>query len=242
MASSRFRTRYQARSDAKGQFAFRKVEPGSDYRLQIRPGASYKNKDIKPLEIPRNGLRLDIVLDPSEQGELSGWMVDLDGKGVPGFALKLHSKVVAGKSVRVVGDQQGFFSVEDFPVGEAMLSSNSYPIFSIQGIRVPAQSEDPIMVILDTGPYVLEGWVIDSQGDPVAANSVLLGWTHNEGGLHHRSSRKTAADQEGYFVFTDLGPGPHRMWVNEPGFKAVVMDIDIGIEHDDVIVKMEEMP
>ena len=85
MASSKLRTSYQAESDRSGKFIFKEVEPGRDYRLQIRPGSGYQDKDINALEVPGSGLNLDIVLDLIEQGELSGWMVDLDANPIPGF-------------------------------------------------------------------------------------------------------------------------------------------------------------
>ncbi len=242
IASLGLRTNYQAKSDANGDFIFRKVEPAKDYRLHILEGSGYKDKTINPLEVPSRGLELDIVLELADKGELSGWMLDLEGNPVPGFTLYLHSKVVDGKPARVVGDQQGFFSVQDFPVGDAALRSNSYPIFAASGFRVSAQPEEPITVILDLGPHVLEGWVIDNLGDPVAANSVLLSWTFNLGSVQSSSSRKTTADRNGYFVFTDLGPGVHRMWISAPGFKKQRVDIDTGIEHGEFIVELEESP
>ena len=241
MASSRLRTSYQAQSDKSGKFAFNEVEPGKDYRLQIRPGSVYQDKDINSLEVPGKGLNLDIVLDLIEQGQLSGWMIDLEANTVPGFTLNLHSRVVAGESVRVEGDQKGFFQVQDFPVGDAVFSTNSYPVFSVQGIRVSPDPEEPIMVILDAGNHVLEGQVIDSAGQPVPAASVLLTWSFNDNGVQSSSSRKTAAEQNGYFVFTGLGPGLHRMQVSASGFKTAVVKIDVGVQPGDVLVTLEEL-
>jgi len=242
LASSRLHNSYQAQSDIKGKFTFNEVEPDKDYRLQIRPGSGYKDKDINPLEVPGRGLNLDIVLDLVEQGELSGWMVDLDGKPVPGFAMNLRSSIESGQLVRVVGDQQGFFSVQDFPVGDAVLRTSSYPVFSVQGVRVSPLPEEPITIFLDTGPHVLEGRVIDSFGKPVAADSVILGWMHSENGVQSSSSRRTTADQTGYFVFTGLGPGLHKMWVSAPGFRTAEMKFDIGNSRDDITVELEEKP
>jgi len=127
----KMRTWYRAQSDARGNFLFDEVEPGEDHRLQIRPGSRYKNKDINPLVVPDGGLKLDVVLERIEQGELSGWMIDLDGHPVPGFSLTLRSTTATAQSVSVVSDQQGFFSVEGFPVGGALLRTNSYPVLMV---------------------------------------------------------------------------------------------------------------
>jgi hypothetical protein len=242
MASSRLRTSYQSRSEKNGKFAFKEVEPGDDYRLQIRPDSGYQDKDINSLKVPGSGLSLDIVLDPIEGGELSGWMVDLNANPIPGFALNLHSRVDAGHSIRVVGDQQGAFLVQDFPVGEAVLSTNSYPMFSVQGIRVSPQPEEPILVILDTGRHVLEGRVTDSLGEPVAAASVILTWSFSENSVQRSSSsRKTETDQTGNFVFTGLGPGSHRLQVSAAGFStAAVMNIDTEAPPRNIVVQLHD--
>lgn len=241
MASSKLRTSYQAQSDNNGKYIFKDVEPGKDYRLQIRPRSGYLDKDINSLEVPDRGLNLDIVLEPVEQGELSGWMADLAGNPVRGFALNLHSRAVAGRSIRVVGDQQGFFSVQDFPVGEAVFSTNSYPVFSVQGILVSPEPEDPITVILDTGPHLLQGRVVDRLGEPVAAENVVLTWTHSKTGVQSSSSRKTTADQNGNFIFTGLGPGLHRLQVSAVEFiKAAVVKIDIGNAPGSIVVVLDD--
>jgi hypothetical protein len=238
--TSELRTWYRAQSDARGNFLFEEVEPGKDHQLRVRPASGYKNKDINPLLVPEGGLKLDIVLEPIDGGELSGWMIDLDGNPVPGFSMKLVSTVATTHSVSVVSDQQGFFSVEDFPVGGAHFRSSSYPKLTVQGLRVSAEPEDPVTVILDTGVYMLEGWVIDGLGEPVAASSITLGFEFIDDGLRSSSSRKTTADQSGYFVFTGLGPGVHAMQLRTAGFKDAALTIDVGIDRDEIVVELEE--
>ena len=224
MRSSKLRTNYRAQSDVKGYFSMEGVEPGKDYRLTVRPGADYRDYERTQLEIPAGGLKLDIVLEPLNQGELSGWMTDVDGNPIPGFALTLQSKVATGQSVQVVGDHQGFFTVEEFPEGSAVLKTNSYPIFEIQGIRVSSEAEEPVVVVLDMGPHALFGRVTTVFGDTVAAAEVSLGWEHSENGVQNYSARKTTADQNGNFAFTGLGSGVHTLRVNAPGFSMAVIN------------------
>lgn len=233
--------KYRAESDVRGNFWFDDVEPGEDYQLQIRPGSGYKNKDINPLVIPAGGLRLDIVLELGDKGEISGWMIGPDGSPVPRFSMTLHSTVATGESVGVVGDGQGFFSVEDFPIGGAILRTNSLPLLTVQGLRVSPEPEEPVTVVLDIGRHVLQGRVIDGFGEPVAASSITLGWGFRDKGLLNSSSRKTTADQHGNFVFTEVGPDVHQMEVTAPGFLTVVRTIDVGYHQNEIVVELQEV-
>jgi hypothetical protein len=238
--TSQARTMYVAESDARGNFLFGEVEPGEDYQLSIRPGSGYQNKDINPLVVPDGGLNLDIELEPNEESGFSGWMIDLDGNPIPGFSMTLYSTVATGQSVSVVSNQQGFFSVADFPVGGAMFRSKSYPVLMVRGIRVSAEPEEPVTVILDTGTHVLQGWVVDGLGGPVAAASITLDWEFRDSGLLSSSARKTAGDQNGNFVFTGLGPGLHTVQVSAAGFSTAVRTVDVGIDPVEITVELEE--
>ena len=238
----KMRTWYRAQSDARGNFLFDEVEPGEDHRLQIRPGSRYKNKDINPLVVPDDGLNLDIVLEPIHEGELSGWMTDLDGNPVPGFSLTLFSITATAQSVSVVGDQQGFFSVEGFPVGGALFRTNSYPVLMVQGIHVPREPEEPVTVILDTGRHVLQGRVIDGFGEPVAGSSITLDWAFRDNSLRSSSTRITTTDPNGNFFFTSLGPDLHAMQVSAEGFSTAVHTIDVGADRNEIVVELEEEP
>ena len=240
LLTPRMRTWYRAQSDARGNFLFEEVEPGKDHVLQIRPGSRYKNKDINPLLVPDGGLKLDVVLELIDEGELSGWMIDQDGHPIPGFSLTLRSTTATAQSVSVVGDQQGFFSVEDFPVGDALFRTNSYPVLMVQGLRVSAEPEEPVTVILDTGRHVLQGRVIDGFGEPVAAASITLGWAFRDNGLRSSSTRKTTTDQNGNFFFSGLGPDLHALQVSAAGFSIPVLIIDVGIDPGNIVVELEE--
>ena len=240
--TSQMLTKYRTQSDVNGNFYFERVEPGKDYKLAIRPSSTYRNKDISPLVVPDGGLELDIVLELTDQGELSGWMIDLDGNPIPGFFLKLHSTIATGQSVSVTGDQQGFFTVKGFPVGGAQLRTNSYPVLTVKGMRVSPEPEEPVTVVLDTGLNVLQGQVINMFSEPVAASSITLMWDFRLNGLLSSSIRKATTDQNGNFVFTGLGPGLHTMRVSAAGFNNAVLKIETGIDSGEIIVELEEGP
>jgi len=240
LRSPTLRTTYTAQSDVRGQFSMKDVESGRDYRLSVRPKTDYRDYERMQLEVPVGGLQQDIVLEPLNHGALSGFITAVDGRPIPGMALTLKSNVAVGKSVQVVGDNVGFFTVEKFPEGSAVLKSHSYPIFTTQGIRVSSEPEEPVEVVLDMGPHALFGRVTTISGDTVGGAEVFLGWKHNANGVQNYSDRKTTADQNGNFVFTGLGSGEHTIRVNPPGFNTAVMTINIGMDPDNIVVELEE--
>ena len=238
--SPRLQNSYRAQSDMKGQFSLKGVEPGRDYQFAIRPGANFRDYERAQVEIPANGLQLDIVLEPLDQGELAGFMTDVNGRPISGFSLTLQSKAAAGQSIQVVSDSTGFFEVKKFPAGGAMLRTNSYPVFETQGFRVSSEIEEPVPVVLDIGQQSLFGQVKNALGERIAASEVSLGWQHSENGVHNYSARKTTADQNGIFMFNGLGPGEHTLRVNAPGFSMAVIKIDVGLDSDNIVVELEE--
>lgn len=239
LRSSGLQSSASAKSDNMGYFALKDVEPAKDYRLSVRSGADYRDYEKAQLEIPAGGLQLNIVLEPLGKGAIAGFMTDAEGNPIPRFAMTLYSKVGAGPSVQVVGDQTGFFLVEGFPEGGAVLKTRSYPIFETQGIRVSPETEEPVFVVLDLGPHVLFGQVKTTLGSTMAAE-VFLGWKTHENGFRHLSSRKTTADQSGNFVFTGLGSGVHTLRVNAPGFSTAIVEVNIGLDPDNIVVELEE--
>lgn len=238
--SSALRTSYRAESDVGGYFSMEGVEPGRDYRFSVRPKADFRDYERAQLKIPVGGLQHDIVLEPLNQGELSGMMIDVDGNPIPGIALTLRSNVAVGQSVQVVGDNSGFFTVKGFPAGSAVLKSHSYPIFTIQGIRVSSEPEEPVAVLLDVGTHALFGRVTTVSGDHVPGAEVSLGWKFNLDGVQNYSDRKTNADQNGNFMFTGLGSGEHTIRVRSPGFSVAVIKSNVGMEPDTIVVELEE--
>lgn len=238
--SPTLRTTYSTQSDSTGYFSIKDVESGRDYRLSARSRAGYRDYEQARLDIPVDGLQKEIVLEPLNQGGLSGFITAVDGVPVPGIALTLKSSVVAGRSVQVVSDSVGFFSVEQFPEGGAVLKSHSYPIFTTQGFRVSSEPEEPVEVVLDVGPHALFGRVTTVSGETVPGVEVFLGWKLSANGVQNYSDRKTTADQNGIFVFTGLGSGEHTVRLNPPGFNTAVMTVNVGMDSDNIVVELEE--
>ena len=240
LQSSDLKTLYRGQSDMNGLFFFGGVEPGADYRLIVTPQGGYRDYVRKKLAIPGKGVTLDVVLEPLHDGVVSGWMIDVDGYPIPGFALSLRSQVAHRQSVLVTGDDDGFFAVEKIPEGSVELSTASLPKIIATGIRASPEAEEPVLVVLDLGSLELRGRVTNRSGKPLAAPSVNLAWWHRENGVRSFSARNTAADANGKFSFTGLGPGPHSLQVSMPGYSTAKIELDVGVNQSEPIVQLDE--
>ena len=78
----------------------------------------------------------------------------------------------------------------------------------------------------------------DASGNPVPASRIVLQWSHEAGGVTTSSTRRTAADTQGHFAFSNLGPGPHSLRVDAPGFGRVDLDHDLSRQGYAVTVKL----
>ena len=156
-------------------------------------------------------------------------MVDAQGYPVPYFSLWLRNEQARGKSLQVTGNADGYFEVEKFPAGSLTLQTRSSPQLRISGIRLDANSEKYVELILDWGEATLEGRISDVNGNPLASAQVNLDWRDSENAVHSRSTRKTATDNMGLFQFTRLGPGTRQLSVSADGFRNTKRVLGSGV-------------
>ena len=238
-SSAKVRQNYRATTDAEGQFVIQNVEPGEDYMLSINAAAGFKDYFLRNIKVTRNGLTLNIELEAGETGTLSGQMVNLFGNPVPDFSLVLQTKETSYYNQRVFGDGAGNFEIENAPAGELRLRTKSTPYYTIEGIVLPAGGALNIPVVLDWGYDEIQGKVVNDDGNPVAVTNISLTWSHQASGMRSSSRRTTAADEQGNFRFTQLGPGSHRLSVNAAGYKPVSVNHDVALQGSEVVVKLE---
>ena len=110
--------------------------------------------------------------------------------------------------------------------------------YTIEGIRLDAGSDEEVTVVLDNGHDEIRGRVVDEDGLPVAGTSVTLNWFHHENGIRTTARRNTSADAQGYFKFTQLGPGTHRLIVNADNYLPMQRSHDVATQGSDLTVEM----
>ena len=239
LSSAGTRQNHRVITDVDGKFIIQDVEPGDDYMLTINTVDAYADVFQKNLKISRTGLKLNIELLALETGTLSGQMVNVHGASVPGFMLVLQTKQTSYYNKRVLGDDTGDFRVEKAPAGELRLRTKSSPYYTIEGIKLAPEAEQQVAVVLDFGEDEIRGRVLNDQGYPVAVPNISLTWSHQQYGIRSTSRRAAAADEQGNFHFSQLGPGTHRLVINAAGYKPVTLNHNVSSQGTDLEVKLQ---
>jgi protocatechuate 3,4-dioxygenase beta subunit len=238
LSSTKLRQSYRTVTDAEGGYTIYGIEPGDDYMLSVNASGPYRDYFQEDIDIPRGGRTLNIELEERPTGTLRGTMVNTFGSAVPNFSLVLQTKERSYYNQQVIGNGSGRFEIEDAPAGELVLKTKSSPYYTIEGIRLDAGGDENVTVVLDNGYDEIRGRIVDKDGLPVAGASVTLNWFHDENGIRTTARRSTAVDTQGYFKFTQLGPGTHRLIVNADGYLPAQRNHDVASQGSDLTVEL----
>jgi len=232
---------YRAVSDAAGGYLFAEVEAADDYQLWVRPAGPYSDFTEQGLQLSQGSLRRDIELASLERSyRLSGRLLDQDGRPVPNFTLTLRSQAASGQRLPLTSDDDGDFVVEHVPGGELVIESRTMPYYNLSGLQLSGdRQEHHVNLVVNRGQHKLLGQVVNSDGRPVATPKISITSTQVVNGIRSRSSSNTSADARGYFLFTDLGAGPHTVTVNAPGYDGVRVQPVVGVQNE-LVVQLEE--
>ncbi|HVR75112.1 MAG TPA: carboxypeptidase-like regulatory domain-containing protein [Planctomycetota bacterium] len=211
-----------------GRFAMEGVQVGKDYRLWIYPRKGYRDLVKTSLEIPREGLDVELVLEALETSTLRGVMVDPAGAPVTRFTLWVRSLKALGSSRAITSDDAGRFEVEGVPQGDILFETRSAPRLTVRGVTLSGDALDEAAIVLDRGPHSLRGTVVDETRVPVAGASVTLFWTHRDGSIQSTSYRSSVTDAAGSFAFSELAAGEHRITVSSPAHTPLQAIQDVG--------------
>jgi len=227
----------RAVTDGSGRFVFPAVEADMDYRLDVS-GAPDFDDYSRRVRITIDDSRFDVDLKPFAYGDVTGRMVNLDGSPIPNFHLAVRHAGSMASTALVTSDREGNFEVTDAPAGELIFATQSTPSILVRGIRLEAGDALDVPLVLDWGEHEIRGLVVDHRGNPVPASRVVLKWAHQQDGISSMATRRTAADAQGNFLFSQLGPGPHRLEIDAPGHPAVRLEHDAARQGYDLLVRL----
>jgi len=228
---------YSTTTDRKGKYTFPMIESPADYHLIVFGGADHKDHQ-QPVYMTNDTAELDIVVESFEFGEVTGQLVNLNGVPVPNFDLLLRNSGSRRPNVLVSTDTLGNFEIPTVPAGEFVVASQSTPSILVQGLHLNPGDKLHLPLVLDWGEHEIRGIIVDAQDNPVPASRIILHWSHQADGITTRATRRTAADTQGHFAFSNLGPGPHSLQIRAPGFSSVFIDHDLTQQGYDVTVRL----
>jgi protocatechuate 3,4-dioxygenase beta subunit len=235
------KTEYLARSGKDGAFSMPAVKTGSDYRLTIHPEGSYQNYSQAGILIGTGRQTLKVILRSLDTGRLTGRISDVEGYPIPGYSLLLKSNESHGGRLMVSADDGGYFAVENSPTGSLMFMSQSEPRFTVSGITLEAGTEENVEVVIDWGNYEMTGWVRDELSNPLAAAKIGLSWNDNSRGIQSSSLRQAVTDENGFFRFTQLGPGPHQLDVVALGYQRLQKVYNVDAYSEEIRVELRKV-
>ena len=224
-------------TDREGRYTFPIVESPADYRLIVFGGAGHKDYQ-QPVNLTADTDELDVVVEAYEFGEVTGQLVNLNGAPVPDFDLVLRNTASRKPNALVSTDKHGNFEIPAAPAGDLVVASQSTPSFMVQGLYLKPGDKLHLPLVLDWGEHEIHGIVIDAHDNPVPASRIILRWSHQVDGITTKATRRAAADTQGQFAFTNLGPGPHSLRIDAPGFSTVDIDHDLSRQGYDVTVRL----
>ncbi|MEA3291876.1 MAG: carboxypeptidase-like regulatory domain-containing protein, partial [Pseudomonadota bacterium] len=227
LQSSSLNARYRAVSDKEGNFTLPGVALGTDYRLWVLPSGMYGQHQRNPVEITENTPLLEISLPVLYGGSVSGQVVDAEGGPMGNFTLHLHSQQF-GSSSRAVTDENGCFGPVKLAAGKITFFTQAQPRFSINGFDLQAGNQQNAHLVMDWGSYQVRGTVADGSGTVVAGAKVNMFMAYQFDEMKASSNRNTITDESGFFRFTQVGPGTHRVTVNEDRYKPYNTEHDVG--------------
>lgn len=237
LRSSSHAERYAGRSDWRGRFSIPDVAVGGAYQLHIDSGGRYRDL-AEVVDVPGDGLQLDLVLDPLARAVLAGRMVDPDGAPVPGRTVVAVANDDPRDALLVTGDDRGRFRVEDAPTGRITFTARTQSRLRVSGPLVTPGAEAEVTLVLDDGAYELRGRVVEDRGVPVPGATLRLSWAYRQDGVFSRSTRTAVTGPDGRFRFSALASGPHQLEVRARGYEKAREIFEVSWNSGDVELRL----
>jgi hypothetical protein len=208
-------------SDQKGNFVLEGVPANTRYKLTVNLAPEYPVFHDPDFYVSTAPGHINILLKSLKFVNLDGMILNPQSAPVADFEIYIKNVTTGVHTRKIVSDSSGFFSLEEFPLGEVSLTTRGAEFFKISGLEVGESDYSGLVLIVDRGDHHLTGWISDEDGIAIEKAMVTLDATINEGAVEYYSYRSRSTDSTGKFSFDQLAGGDHRISVYANGFNKL---------------------
>lgn len=206
-------------TDDSGRFEFEGVEADQNYGLSVNMAPDYPYYQDPAFRVTRNPGRVDIRLEKLRFVDIDGMLVNDDAAPVTDFEMYVTNLTTGGHNRKIASDSSGYFTLQNYPLGEISLSTRDPEFYKITGVTITETHYQNLQLRVDHGTRNLSGWVSDASGVGIEKAMVTLDREFRDGEVEHYSYRSQATDHNGAFNFPALGGSEYRITVYALGFQ-----------------------
>jgi len=217
-------------ADSAGYFALPGIEPTSLASVKVNAGNQYQPFVLGNLSLQED-YNLDVTLQRTALSSLVATVTDSEGNGISSLNFLSLSSAPEATSQIATSDNQGMLVVDNIKPGKLILRSTAKsPSIVVKGIEVVAGGENQHNIVVDVGPYTLQGRLLDENGNPVADADLNMVHVINENGIESVTTRSIKSKDDGSFIFSGLGTGERHLTVASRTHDAQSFALDPSVE------------
>lgn len=225
------------RTDDDGTFNLQNIAPGDDYRLYIT-GPNNERFRQNRVRVTKNTAPLEVVLASTGFGQVTGHVIDTRNRPVKGLTLLIFSSNAGARTFQATTDRTGKFVIDQVPAGDVMFVSDSMHGLRARGLKLRPGGNAHAYLVVDKGDHAVTGVVRDRHGAVMRNSDITLRWQTTRDGVTSYFVHNAKTDDQGRYLFTGLGEGPHTLSARAAGEGHAVHVIDVAALNDDFNVDL----
>ena len=231
---------YNGVTDEVGKFVIPMVPSGNGYYLEVLASGNHSGHLTGSFVVYSNMPPITLALDSVELTSVDGMILGIDNTPVTGLEILVQIVGIAYPGQKVISDDSGFFHLNQFPMGELILSTDGQEHFKVTGLMLQPDEYRNLNVVLDKGSYHLSGWVSNEFDVPVSQARVALTSLFLRDDYESYSYRFVVTDSNGGFSFSGMGGLEHEISVDAIGYETQVQSYRFQSPADNLNIQLQK--
>jgi len=229
-------------SDQQGNFVLEGVRAATHYKLTVNLAPEYPIYHDPDLYVGTDSGDLSILLKSLKFVNINGMILNPESAPIADFEIYIKNVTTGVHTRKIVSDSSGFFSLEEFPLGEVSLTTRGAEFYKISGLELSEIDYANLVLIVDKGDRYLTGWINDEDGIAIEKAMVTLDATISDGPIEYFSYRSRSTDSNGKFSFDHIAGGDHRISVYANGFNKLDIQHRFQSQSDQLHLTLSRHP